>query len=408
MERCIFHVDVNSAFLSWEAVRRVARGEPDLRSFPSAVGGDRDARRGVILAKSIPAKAFGVSTGEPIASALRKCPELVIVSPDFAWYETNSRAFLDICRKYAPVVEQYSIDECFLDMSGTFSVYGEPTSIAQVIKNEIRDSLGFTVNVGVGSNKLLAKMASDFEKPDRVHTLFAWEIPQKMWVLPVRELFSVGSATANRLERASIRTIGDLAKAPLSVICSLVGTKLGEQLHRFANGEDPSPVSATPESAKGYSNSVTLPRDITSVDEAHEVLLSLADNVTSRMRADGMSATCIAVTVRGSDFQDHSHQRKLERSTDITAEVFQISQRLLEELWHKRTPLRLLGLSLTGLTEGAAEQISFFPDAERERAKRVDRAIDSIRTEFGYDSIRRGIGGLGTSEHGKFEKKRNG
>lgn len=180
MQRLIFHVDVNSAFLSWEAARRVADGEPDLRLIPSAIGGDRDKRTGVILAKSIPAKKFGVTTGEPVAMALRKCPQLVLAKPDFALYTRNSKAFIAICRRFAPVVEQVSIDECFLDMTGTSLLYPDPIAIAHTIKDTIFSELGFTVNVGIAPNKLLAKMASDFEKPNKVHSLLASEIPQKL------------------------------------------------------------------------------------------------------------------------------------------------------------------------------------------------------------------------------------
>ena len=187
-QRLIFHVDVNSAFLSWEAARRVAAGEPDLRAIPSAIGGDRDKRTGIILAKSIPAKKFGVTTGEPVGMALRKCPQLVLAPPDFALYTRNSRAFIAICRRFAPVVEQVSIDECFLDMTGTHLLYPDPLAVAHQIKDAIFSELGFTVNVGISENKLLAKMASDFEKPDKVHTLFPAEIPQKLWPLPVGDL----------------------------------------------------------------------------------------------------------------------------------------------------------------------------------------------------------------------------
>ena len=190
MSRLIFHIDVNSAYLSWEAARRVANGESDLRLIPSAIGGDREKRTGVILAKSIPAKKCGVKTGEPVAMALRKCPDLVLALPDYRLYERSSKAFMDICRAYAPVVEKYSIDECFLDMSGTHRIYPDPVAIAHTIKDKIRDTLGFTVNVGIGENKILAKMASDFEKPDKVHTLYLHEVPQKLWPLPVRELFT--------------------------------------------------------------------------------------------------------------------------------------------------------------------------------------------------------------------------
>ena len=233
MQRLIFHVDVNSAFLSWEAARRAAAGEADLRLIPSAIGGDRDKRTGIILAKSIPAKAFGVTTGEPVGMALRKCPQLVLAPPDFRLYSKNSKAFIAVCRRYAPVVEQVSIDECFLDMTGTGLLYPDPVAIAHIIKDTIFSELGFTVNVGIAPNKLLAKMASDFEKPDKVHTLFAHEIPQKLWPLPVGSLFSVGRSTAEKLTAASIRTIGDLAQADLAYIQRLTGVKLGKLIHEI-------------------------------------------------------------------------------------------------------------------------------------------------------------------------------
>ena len=390
MKLLVFHIDVNSAFLSWEAARRVREGGEDLRLIPSAVGGDREKRTGVILAKSIPAKAYGINTGEPVSMALRKCPQLVIAKPDFRLYEASSKAFMDICRAYAPVVEKYSIDECFLDMSGTERVYPDPIKTAHEIKDRIKAELGFTVNVGIGPNKLLAKMASDFKKPDLVHTLFAEEIKTKMWPLPVRELFTVGRATAERLEKTNIKTIGALATVSESWLRSYLGEKQGEHLHRFANGIDDSPVLAEPERAKGYSNSITLEEDVTNDAEAHKILLALADSVTSRMRADGARAYCVSVTIRGNDFRDRSHQKRLDAATDITDEVYAVAKRLFSELWDRRTPLRLMGLSMTSVASEGEEQLSLFVDEKKERARAIDRAVDSIRGKYGSATISRG------------------
>ena len=390
MKPLVFHIDVNSAFLSWEAARRVREGGEDLRLIPAAVGGDREKRTGVILAKSIPAKAYGINTGEPVSMALRKCPQLVIAKPDFRLYESCSRAFMDICRAYAPVVEKYSIDECFLDMSGTERVYPDPIATAHEIKDRIKAELGFTVNVGIGPNKLLAKMASDFKKPDLVHTLFAEEIETKMWPLPVRELFTVGRATAERLEKTNIKTIGALATVSESWLRSYLGEKQGEHLHRFANGIDDSPILAEPERAKGYSNSITLEEDVTNDAQAHKILLALADSVTSRMRADGARAYCVSVTVRGNDFRDRSHQKRLDTATDITDEVYTVAKRLFSELWDRRTPLRLMGLSMTNVATEGEEQMSLFVDEKKERARKLDRAVDSIRGKYGTATISRG------------------
>ncbi len=390
MSRLIFHIDVNSAFLSWEATRRVARGEPDIRLIPSAIGGDREKRTGVILAKSIPAKKYGIKTGESVGSALRKCPDLFLARPDFRLYEASSKAFIEICRQYAPVVEQVSIDECFLDMSGTHIVYPDPIAIARTIKDKIRDELGFTVNVGIGECKLLAKMASDFEKPDKIHTLFLREIREKMWPLPVRELYSVGGATAEKLEKARIKTIGDLANTPLDRVQRIVGMKAGKQIHDYANGVDPSPVLSAPEEAKGYSISTTLEEDVVSTEQAHKVLLALSDSVTARIRADGAKAYCVAVTIRSNDFKTRSHQKSLDNATDISREVYQLSKQLFAELWDGYTPLRLLGISMTNITREETSQMSLFPDERREKARKLDKAYDAINNKFGASTIVRG------------------
>lgn len=390
MERLIFHVDVNSAFLSWEAVRRISDGNEDIRLIPSAISGDPANRTGVILAKSIPAKQYGIRTGEPVGMALKKCPDLFLARPDFKLYEKNSRAFMDICRRYAPVVEKFSIDECFLDMTGTDKLYPNPIEIAYRIKEEIKKELGFTVNVGAGPNKLLAKMASDMEKPDKVHTLFISQIQEKLWPLPVRELYSVGRATAQKLEKAGIRTIGELANAFLPFLQSLLGKKAGKQLHEYANGIDFSPVMKEPEEAKGYSVSVTLAEDITSLDNADRILLELADSVTARMRADKGRAQCISVCIRSRDFKNSSRQRRLDEATDITDAVYRTAKELLRELWQKQEALRLLGISLMQITRSGGCQMTLFGQEERERARKLDKTVDDIRSKYGMDKIKRG------------------
>ena len=390
MERLIFHVDVNSAYLSWESARRVKEGQADLRLIPSCIGGNPQKRTGVVLAKSIPAKQFGVRTGEPVGMALRKCPELVIAAPDFRLYEVCSKAFLEICRSYAPVVEQFSIDECFLDMTGTGSMYPDPVAAACEIKDTIRDTLGFTVNVGIGPNKLLAKMASDFEKPDKVHTLFYQEIPQKLWPLPVGDLLTVGRTTAQKLQKARIMTIGDLAQQDVRRIQALVGSKLGMQLYRYANGKDDTPVQTQRQEAKGYSVSTTLEENVTTQEQANRIFLSLTDSAASRMRSDHAKAYCIGVSIRSADFKNRSHQHKLDIPTDITSEIYGIARRLFAELWDGKTPLRLLGLSLSEITREDVEQLSLFPDEQKEKARKLDRAVDAIRSRYGMDTITHG------------------
>ena len=403
MRKLIFHIDVNSAYLSWEAARRVAKGEPDLRLIPSAIGGDPEKRTGVILAKSIPAKKYKITTGEPVAMALRKCPELVLAKPDFKLYVQNSRAFIAICKKYAPVVEQVSIDECFCDFDNTELVYPDPLELAYRIKDEIKEALGFTVNVGISENKLLAKMASDFEKPDKVHTLYPGEIPEKMWPLPVGELFTVGKATAERLRHAQIETIGDLAHTDPEQLTRMFGPKLGSHLHRYANGISNSPVLAEPEEAKGYSISTTLEDDVETAEAAHHILLALADSVAARMRADGFKAFCVAVSIRSNDFKNKSHQQKLREPTDGTNEIYQLAKKLFSELWNGKTPLRLLGIALTDLTKEDYVQTSLFDTADERKAKskKLDKAVDALRSKYGRSTIQRGALLQDTHEVGK-------
>lgn len=403
MRKLIFHVDVNSAYLSWEATRRVQNGEPDLRLIPSAIGGDPEKRTGVILAKSIPAKKYKITTGEPVGMALRKCPDLVLARPDFKLYVQCSKAFIAVCRKYAPVVEQVSIDECFCDFDNTERIYPDPLELAYRIKDEIKETLGFTVNVGISENKLLAKMASDFEKPDKAHTLYPGEIPEKMWPLPVGELFTVGKATAQRLIQARIETIGALAHTDPEQLTRMLGPKLGSHLHRYANGISNSPVLAEPEEAKGYSISTTLEDDVETAEAAHHILLALADSVTARMRADGFKTFCVAVTIRSNDFKNKSHQQKLREPTDGTNEIYQLAKKLFSELWNGKTPLRLLGIALTDLTKEDYVQTSLFDTADerKTKSKKLDKAVDALRSKYGRSTIQRGALLQDTHEVGK-------
>ncbi len=389
MERLIFHVDVNSAFLSWEAARRVKEGLPDLREIPSAVGGDPKTRTGIVVAKSIPAKKFGVQTGEPVAMALRKCPNLVVVPSDFSLYTRNSQAFKAICKSYAPVMESFSIDEVFLDMTGTSFIYPDPVALAHEIKDKIYTELGFTVNIGISVNKLLAKMASDFEKPNKVHTLFPDEIFSKMWPLPIRDLLFLGKASEKKLNDFGIHTIGELAREKESTIQVLLGEKTGHQLYQYARGIDNSPVLEIPEESKGFSVEKTFNDDIILMEQIQPILLEQCDVLATRMRRKGKKCTCISVTFRTLDFKNRSHQTKLANATDVTDEIYVNARRLFGEFW-KGQPLRLIGVALTGLTEDGFEQLSLFEDTKKkEQRQKLDAALDSIRIKFGNDKITR-------------------
>lgn len=388
--RLIFHVDVNSAFLSWTSVKRLRNGESDLRKIPAVIGGDPKKRTSVVTAKSIPAKRYGIRTGEPVSMALQKCPGLFVAPSDFAWYETCSAEFIARCREIAPVLEQFSIDECFLDMTGTGLLYPDPVETATALKDRIRESLGFTVNVGIGDSKLLAKMASDFEKPDKVHTLFWSEVPEKMWVLPVSDLLFVGRASSEILEKNGIRTIGDLAKADPAFLAGLVGERAALSYRKAANGIDETPVLDHPEASKGYSVVTTLEEDVTARAAAHQILKDLADSVSFRMRRDGWRAGGIGVRIRSGTYSvrvNRSHQKKLEIPTDLTREIYETAVSLFDDLWDGRTGLRLLGIQLFDLTREEAVQLDLFGESrKREKERRADEALDAIRLKYGMDA----------------------
>ena len=389
-ERLIFHLDVNSAFLSWESVARL-REDPaalDLRTIPSAVGGDASKRHGIVLAKSTPAKAFGVATGEPLAQALRKCPSLVVVPSHYELYVSFSRKLIHLLEDYTPDIEKFSIDEAFLDMTETIHLFGSPVETADAIRRRVREELGFTVNVGIAPNKLLAKMASDFEKPDRTHTLFREEIPSKMWPLPIRDLFLVGGAAQRKMEAMGLRTIGDLARCDLELLRSQLGDKYSRQIHRYANGIDDEPVEERAAVNKGYGNRITLARDVSDTETACQVLLSLAETVGARLRADHVLCNQVCVELRDWRFRSSSHQGALQFPTDSTSVIYEEACRLLREFWDG-TPVRLIGIRTGKISDHAFVQMSLFETEQDRKRLKMEQAVDQIRSRFGTDSIKR-------------------
>jgi len=373
-DKIIFHVDVNSAFLCWEAVYRMKiLGETlDLREIPSAVGGDAEKRHGIILAKSQPAKKYKIQTGESIREALNKCPDLKLVKPHYDLYEKSSKAFIEILKEYSSCVEQYSVDEAYCDMTGSEYLFGTPVVAATVIKDRIHRELGFTVNVGISSNKLLAKMAGDFKKPNLVHTLFPNEI-EKMWRLPVSELFYVGRATTKSLLKLGIQTIGEPAKADVNMLKAHLKSH-GEVIWCFANGIDVSVVEPLPPANKGYGNSTTIAFDVESAAIAKLVLLSLAETVCTRLRKDNMIASVISVSIVDFEFRYISHQITLFTATNITNEVHQASCRLFDELWDG-TPIRKLGIHTSRVLENDhVRQLDLFTMDKYEKYEKLDRA----------------------------------
>lgn len=390
LDKIIFHVDVNSAFLSWEAIYRLCHlgGTVDLRNEIAAVGGDMALRHGIILAKSLPAKRYGVRTGESIVEARQKCPNLLLVPPNYNLYDQCSNALMAILRQYTPCVEQYSIDEAYMDMTGTENLWGSPVETADRIRRRIRDELGFTVNIGISENKLLAKMASDFQKPDRVHTLWRNEIEEKMWPLPISDLFFVGRATEKKLLKLGIRTIGELARSDPEILRAHL-KKHGEVIRMFANGMDVSVVQSVPPANKGYGNSTTIPFDVTDSSTAKMVLLALAETVGTRLRAAGVRAEVISVGIKNSNLEYASQQMTLSHATDITQEIHQYAASLFDQLWDGR-PIRHLGLHTGRIRDGEnMRQMDMFDTGDYEKLEKLDHAIDAIRRRYGIDAVKR-------------------
>lgn len=385
----IYHIDVNSAFLSWEAAELLRQDPdaPDIRSFPSVIGGSEKTRHGIVLAKSPSAAALGVCTGEPLAHARRKCPDLKIYAPHYSIYVERSRQFMALLKEYAPSVDTYSIDEAFCDMTGTSSLYGNPVDFAHRLKDEIHTRLGFTVNIGISSNRLLAKTASDFEKPDKVHTLFPSEMEEKFWPLPIEDLFFVGKSTALRLRSLGITTIGQLAKSDHAMILSVFKSH-GDTIWNYANGIESTPLSHNDAASKGFGNSLTLQYDVTDAAVAKHVLLSLCETVGARIRAAGAYVSVVQVQIVDNDFRHTSRQVTLASSTNVTEKLYTCACELFDELWDYR-PIRLLGVSTGKATQEHYEQYDLFDMQKNEKLSRLNVAVDTIRSRYGEDSIKR-------------------
>lgn len=385
-KRIIMHIDANSAYLSWTAVYRLQHGDSlDLRTVPSVVAGNPETRHGIVLAKSIPAKKFGIHTGESTYSAQAKCPELIIVPPNYQLFMQCSSALGDLLRQYSSVVEQYSIDEYFLDYTHSIGLFGDPVRAAHLIKDRIKNELGFTVNVGVSSNKLLSKMGGELKKPDMVHSLFPEEIEKKMWPLPVEELFMIGSATAKKLKSRSIYTIGDLANSDPKEI-KLFLKSHGMLVWNYANGYDIAPVREDRRIViKGIGNSTTTSFNVENRETAHLVLLSLTETVAARLRKTGYCAQLISVSLKTNEFYSCSHQKKINMPTDHTDTIHEAVCGLFDELWQGQ-PLRNLGVRVSELSTNDVIQLALF-EKENEKQTALDKVIDNIRSKFGPNSI---------------------
>ncbi len=387
MSRLIFHIDANSAYLSWEAAYRLQQGEQiDLRAIPSVVGGDEESRHGIVLAKSIPAKKFNIQTGETLYNARAKCPNIVIVPPRYWLYMKCSSAMHQILLEYTPQIQRFSVDESFLDFSNMEHLYPDYIELAETIKDRINKELGFTVNIGISNNKLLAKVASDFKKPNRIHTLFSYEIKEKMWSLPVEDLFMVGRATAPKLHSLNINTIGELANYNLDILKNKLKSH-GQVIWNYANGIEFSEVRKSNYiEMKGIGNSTTIPFDVEDSDTAHRVLLSLCETVSMRLRDSRNCCTVVSVSIRGIDMAFYSRQQKLTVATDSTRKIYEIVCYLFDNVW-KGSPIRHLGVNITGFCGNDFYQCSLLDTFNYEKDSKLNKVVDEIRLKYGHKAI---------------------
>ena len=399
MEHIIFHIDVNSAYLSWSALSLLEKGsKTDLRQIPAIIGGDMEKRHGVVLAKSIPAKKYGIVTGEPIVNAMRKCPFLRLEAPDHHLYAEKSRQLMQLLSDICPEIEQVSVDECYMDYTPISHLYPSPYEAAIMIKDKVRDTFGFTVNIGISDRKILAKMASDFRKPDLVHTLYSYEIKEKMWPLPVSSLFMCGKSSVEVLRKLEIETIGQLAGSDKKILEAHLKSH-GTLLWEYANGIDDSPVVSTPPDSKGVGNSTTLSKDVTEREEACKALLSLSESVAARLRKAGQLAGMVSVEIKYSNFRSVSHQTMLYSPSDTSRIIYDTACRLFDELWD-HSPIRLLGVRTSKLVSATEPiQLSLFDlnavagnekEPAFEKLAALDKALDDIRNKFGNDAVVRG------------------
>ena len=405
MESLIFHIDVNSAFLSWTALSLLEQGETtDLREIPAIIGGDIKKRHGVVLAKSTSAKKYGIQTGEPIVNAFKKCPSLKIAPPDHAMYRERSRKLMEYLSSICPEIEQVSIDECYMNFSPVAHLYPGYLEAAATIKDSIYEKFHFTVNIGISDRKVLAKMASDFQKPNLIHTLFSYEIKEKMWPLTVDNLFMCGHSSVEQLRKLEILTIGDLANADPQILVSHLKSH-GLTLWEFANGIDNSKVEPLPVQAKGIGNSTTVSKDIESEEDAFKILMQLAESVGSRLRKENQLAGMISCEIKYNTFQSFSHQTTLFSPTNSTTLIYETACRLFNELWNG-TPIRLLGIRTSKLCDPSEPvQLNLFDmmtsydsaiptnsvQIQRQHKHEIlDKALDNIKNKYGKNSVIRG------------------
>jgi DNA polymerase-4 len=389
MERIIMHIDVNNAFLSWTAVDLLNKGSKyDIRNSYAVIGGDSEKRSGIVLAKSTPCKKLGIQTADTIYSAKQKCPALRVFPPNFEFYALMSRKLFQLLSHYTPDIEIASIDECYLDYGKVRTLYGDPLAFASMVQKQILDELGFTVNIGIANNKLCAKMASDFSKPYKIHTLYDYEVKEKMYPLKVGELFGIGKKTVPKLEKLGIFTIGDLANCDEAILRKTF-KNMALSMIESARGINRDPVVSEASIPKGIGSEITLVRDVISLEDVSPTLLALAENVALRLRKQKKYAHTVVVTVKTANFKRRSHQKKLLNATDSTSEIYKEAKKIFLEM-ELEEKIRLIGIRLDNLTDFKVYQGNLFEEVKKvEEDTSLDDVVDSIKLKYGVKSIRK-------------------
>ncbi|WP_315069333.1 DNA polymerase IV [uncultured Clostridium sp.] len=382
--RMIWHIDANSAYLSWTAVKMLQYGSKiDIREIPSVIGGSEENRHGIVLAASIPAKNYGISTGETLYTARLKCKNLTVYSPDYNWYVKTSNALYELLSEYSPCIQRYSIDEVFMDSTHLKDDY---MRAAMRLKMRITKELGFNCNFGISCNKILAKMAGDSKIKNSINTLFKNEVPIKMWPLPVEDLFGVGSKTAAKLHKFNINDIGELAKSDVNFLISKLGVH-GKLIYEYANGIDNSEVRTSNYlDISGLGNSTTVPFDIEKTEEALKILLSLTESVAMRLRENKSLCNVVVVSIKTKEFMHYSHQKKLHHATDSTSFIYEGIKAAFKESW-RGEKIRQLGVRVTKLTSNEYCQESLFDFEKSEKQRKLDTAVDELRNKYGKNAV---------------------
>lgn len=380
------HIDVNNAFLSWTALELLQNGSKyDIRNSYAVIGGDPSARKGIVLAKSNPAKKQGVVTAETLYSAKKKCPVLRVYKPNYSFYQKMSNSMFQLLYKYTPDIEIASIDECYLDYTPIKHIYGDPLDFAKKIQSEIYENLGFTVNIGIANNKLCAKMASDFEKPFKIHTLYENEVISKMWPLKVGELFGIGKKTVPKLEKLNIYTISDLANSDLNKLSKYFKNQ-AQYLINIANGIDEAKVVSTPPERKGIGNEITLPKDIETKDEVFNCFKILSEQISARLKKMGKYALTITIILKDNLFIRSTHQKKLLNAIRNSEDILKIAKELYLEMKYEK-PIRLIGIRVNNLTDMVIHQVSIFENNIEESIK-LEKTVDDLKEKYGTKIIK--------------------